>query len=47
MEPENFCDLINQLLQGDFEINVDKFRPKANKYDAKLVYGIVSLLCCR
>jgi len=47
MEQENFCDLINQLLQGDFEINIDKFRPKTNKCDAKFVYGIGSLLCCR
>jgi len=47
IEPETFCDLINQLFQGDFEINIDIFKHKITKYDANLVYGISSLLCCR
>lgn len=46
-EPKAFCDLINQLLQGNFEINIEKFKLKISKYDAFLVYGIASFLCCR
>jgi hypothetical protein len=47
IESETFCDLINELLQGGFEINIVKFKPKIIKYDANLMYGISSLLCCR
>jgi hypothetical protein len=46
-EPETFCNSINQLLHGDFEINIEKFKPKFNKFDLNLVYGITSILCCR
>lgn len=46
-EPETFCNSINQLLHGDSEINIEKFKPKIHKYDSNFVYGITGISWCR